>query len=83
VKVQIEYCADCGYGPRAVKVVDEILNGIEYGPLSSLTLIPSEGGVFEVFFDNELIHSKANGGKFPAPGVILEKLKARIAARTS
>ena len=83
MKILIEYCADCGYGPRVVKVVDEILNNIEYGPLSSLNIIPSEGGVFEVFFDNELVHSKTNSGKFPAPGVILEKLKARLAAQAS
>jgi selenoprotein W-related protein len=83
MKIQIEYCADCGYGPRVVKVLDEILNGIEYGPISSVNIIPSEGGVFEVYFDNDLVHSKMNGGKFPAPGVLLEKLKERIAAQAS
>ncbi|MCA1553584.1 MAG: Rdx family protein [Chloroflexi bacterium] len=58
-------------------MTEEIITGIEYGTLSSLTLIPSEGGVFEVMLDGELIHSKAETGKFPPPGSIVQQLKQR------
>lgn len=53
---------------------------MEYGTLSSLTLIPSEGGVFEVIVNGTLVHSKSESGKFPQPGAILAKLKASASA---
>jgi selenoprotein W-related protein len=59
-------------------LTEEIIKGMEYNSLLSLTLIPSEGGVFEVTVDGELIHSKSETGKFPAPGVILAQLKQRV-----
>jgi selenoprotein W-related protein len=58
-------------------LTEEIIKGIGYGTLLSLTLIPSEGGVFEVYVDGVLIHSKTETGKFPEAGAILEKLKQR------
>jgi selenoprotein W-related protein len=61
-------------------LTEEIIKGMEYGTLSSVTVIPSEGGVFEVTVDGELIHSKAETGKFPPAGSILQKLKSRVEA---
>lgn len=55
-----------------------MIKGMEYGTLAAVTLIPSEGGVFEVTVDGELIHSKQETGKFPPPGSILQKLKERV-----
>jgi selenoprotein W-related protein len=60
-------------------VTEEIIKGMVYGSLLSLTLIPSEGGVFEVTVNGELIHSKSETGKFPQPGAVLAKLKERAA----
>jgi selenoprotein W-related protein len=45
-----------------------------------VTLIPSEGGVFDVTVNGELIHSKNETGRFPAPGTILAQLKQRHVA---
>ena len=53
---------------------------MDYGTLIALTLIPSEGGVFEVTVDGETIHSKAETGKFPPAGAILKQLKSRVEA---
>ena len=53
---------------------------MDYGTLTSLTLIPSEGGVFEVTVDGETIHSKAETGKFPPAGSILKRLRMRVEA---
>ena len=58
-------------------MTEEIVKGMEYGSLLSVTLIPSEGGVFEVTVDGELIHSKNETGKFPAAGAVLALLKQR------
>jgi selenoprotein W-related protein len=59
-------------------LTEEIVKGMEYGSLLSVTLIPSEGGVFEVTVDGELIHSKNETGRFPAPGTIIAQLKQRV-----
>jgi selenoprotein W-related protein len=59
-------------------LTEEIIKGMEYGSLLSVTLIPSEGGVFEVTVNGELIHSKNETGKFPAPGTVLAQLKKRV-----
>jgi selenoprotein W-related protein len=61
-------------------LTDEIIKGMDYGTLTSLTLIPSEGGVFEVTVDGETIHSKAETGKFPPAGSILKRLRMRVEA---
>ena len=42
----------------------EIMN--KFGQeLTSLTLVPSAGGVFEVSVNNELVFSKKDAGRFP------------------
>jgi selenoprotein W-related protein len=41
--------------------------------------VRSRGGVFEVTVGNELIFSKKQLGRFPAPGEVEEKLSARTA----
>jgi selenoprotein W-related protein len=38
--------------------------------IASVTLIPSSGGVFEITYGGELIHSKKQTGKFPEPEAI-------------
>ncbi len=53
---------------------------MEYGTLTALTLIPSEGGVFEVTVGGVLVHSKSETGKFPQPGAVLSALKQRVPA---
>ena len=46
--------------------------------LTSLTLIPGAGGVFEVSVNNELVFSKKDAGRFPDwKGDLLAPLMAR------
>ena len=61
-------------------MTDEIIKSLDYGTLTAVTLILSEGGVFEVTVDGETIHSKAETGKFPPAGAILKQLKSRVEA---
>lgn len=48
--------------------------------ISSLTLVPMGGGVFEVTVDGEKIYSKKQTGQFPDPDKILKAVRARVKA---
>ena len=50
--------------------------------MSGLTLIPSDGGRFELVVNGETIYSKLQNGTFPDEGVILEELRQRNATGT-
>ena len=42
---------------------------------STVEMIPSGGGVFEVVVDGTLVYSKKETGEFPDEAVLLESLK--------
>ena len=46
--------------------------------ISSLTLVPMGGGVFEVTVDGEKIYSKKQTGQFPDPAAILKTVRAKL-----
>jgi len=46
--------------------------------ISSLTLVPMGGGVFEVTVNGEKIYSKKQTGQFPDPAAILKAVRARL-----
>jgi selenoprotein W-related protein len=48
------------------------------GKIQSLTLIPSDGGRFEVEVDGELIYSKLQTGRHAEPGEVKGLLEAHI-----
>jgi selenoprotein W-related protein len=39
--------------------------------VQSITLVPSDGGRFEVEVDKQLVYSKLKSGVHPAPGEVL------------
>ena len=45
--------------------------------LESLTLVPSEGGVFEVEVDGKLVYSKLKEGRFPEWAEVEPALKVK------
>jgi selenoprotein W-related protein len=48
------------------------------GPrVSAWTLVPSRGGVFEVWVDDHLIFSKRQTGRHPTPEEILATIQAQ------
>jgi selenoprotein W-related protein len=49
---------------RAVSLAEQILSLHKTG-VSSLEIVPSYGGVFEVYKDGELVYSKKQAGRFP------------------
>ena len=47
----------------------------KYGnSVSCLKLVPSSGGVFEIYNDENLIFSKKSEGRFPEENEVIEKL---------
>ncbi len=62
--LSIEYCTSWGYVPKAVGLAEKLLREHKI-KISSLIIVPSTGGVFEVKLDDELIFSKKSLGRFP------------------
>jgi len=46
--------------------------------ISSLTLVPMGGGVFEVTVNDEKIYSKKQTGQFPDAAAIVKAVRARV-----
>ena len=46
--------------------------------ISSLTLVPASGGVFEISVNGEKIYSKKQTGEFPDPAAIVKAVGARL-----
>jgi len=44
--------------------------------ITSLTLIPSGGGAFEVIVNGKKLHSKLATGQFPDPDAIVKSVRA-------
>lgn len=78
-KVSITYCAECGYEPQTLALVEALLLAFGHD-LSSVELIPWYDGAFEVSVDGELIHSMLRGGGFPAHEDIVRAVRERLAA---
>ena len=74
MQVALTYCAPRSYDPHAVSLAAKILAAFKQ-QLSALTLIPSDGGRFEILVDGEAIYSKLQTGTFPDEDAILEQLR--------
>jgi len=72
-RVTIEYCVAWNYLPRAAGLADELERRTGTRP----ALIKGGGGIFDVKLDGELIFSKKQAGRFPAPGEVEATIEAR------
>ena len=62
--ITITYCNKWNYLPRAASLASSLLD--KYGnSITQLSLIPSDGGVFEITRNDHLIFSKKKEGRFP------------------
>jgi selenoprotein W-related protein len=76
-KVQITYCAECGYEPQTLDLAKALM--LEFGGrLSSIELIPWDGGTFDVSVDGELIHSMTRDGGFGDLAAIKKAVGAHL-----
>lgn len=63
-KVEIQYCTQCRWLPRACWMAQELLTTFQ-DELGGVTLAPATGGTFDVFVDGDLIYSRKQEGRFP------------------
>lgn len=67
MKIDIEYCMQWNYEPRALSLRDDLMDEFltDFDSFE-INLIESSGGVFEVFVnDNLQVFSKKQTGRFP------------------
>ncbi len=62
MKLQITYCNEWNYLPKASRVEQELKTT---HPDVNVQLIPGQGGIFDVVADGTLIFSKRITGRFP------------------
>ncbi len=79
MKVEITYCAPCGYLPTTIDVAKALLTRLPR-QVDELSLVPGKGGVFDIRVDGELVHSKGETGRLPDPEEVLELAEAHSRA---
>lgn len=62
-KIEIQFCTQCGWLPRASWIMQEILITFQ-DEILSVTLTPVSGGFFEIFLDKKKIYSRSDFGGF-------------------
>ncbi len=75
-KIEIEYCDPCHYTRDAIRLVEYLL---EYhgNVIDALTVVPTDGGVFDVRIDGKKVHSLLETGRFPTNDEIGAAVEAR------
>ena len=73
--VTIEYCVVCGHLARALSLAEDILL-VHPERVSSMTLLPGSGGVYEVRYGERLLHSRLASGVFPDDEAIVDMIGA-------
>jgi selenoprotein W-related protein len=85
VEITIQFCLVCDYFPTAVSVAEELVR--TYGRnLTSITLLPASGGLFEVTYNDSLIFSKKALYRAPETGEIvalIDQQRRESASRAS
>jgi selenoprotein W-related protein len=79
VKIQITYCAECGYEPQTLQLAKDLMYKFT-DRLSSIELIPWHEGSFDVSVNGELVHSMFRDGGFPASDTVIEAVQQKLAA---
>lgn len=76
--ILIHYCRQCRWMLRAAWMAQELLTTFD-GEIAQLTLQPGEGGVFDVFINDQLIWSRAAERRFPDIKELKQLVRDRIA----
>jgi selT/selW/selH-like putative selenoprotein len=76
MKVRIVYCRRCGYQDRALELARDIITFFDD---VSVELVPGDNGVFDVFVNDELVHSRFQTRRFPDSEEILSEVGRRRA----
>jgi len=77
--IEIIYCRQCKWMLRAAWMGQELLSSLEE-ELGGITLIPGEGGIFEVKISGgEVVWSRAKEGRFPDIKELKQAVRNRVA----
>ncbi|MFD9976947.1 SelT/SelW/SelH family protein [Streptomyces sp. NPDC059017] len=77
-RMQIEYCTQCRWLPRAVWLAQELLGTFDRTELTEVALKPGIGGVFVVRVDGEVVWDRREQG-FPEPTAVKRAVRDLIA----
>lgn len=77
-RVEIEYCTQCRWLPRAAWLAQELLTTFEQ-ELKEVALIPGKGGILEVRVDNALVWSLKAEGRMPEPKELKQRVRDIVA----
>ena len=76
-RVAIHYCTQCRFVLRATWLSQELL--MTFGDrLSEVAMVPSGGGVFDVYVGDELVASRERDGGFPESKALKQRDRDRI-----
>jgi selenoprotein W-related protein len=76
-RVEIEYCTQCHWLPRAAWLAQELLMTFE-GDLGEVALLPGSGGVFVVRVDEAAVWNRKDQG-FPEPSAVKRLVRDHVA----
>jgi selenoprotein W-related protein len=77
MKVHLVYCVPCNHLTRATVLASTLLE--RYGnQIEQLTLVPAEGGRFEVSLDGTEVFNKKIAGRFPETAEIAHQIEMRL-----
>jgi selenoprotein W-related protein len=77
-RVEIEYCARCGFLPRATWLAQELLNTFAL-EIRELALVPGQGGILEVRVNGEVIYNRKDDDAFVDPKLVKQAIRDRVA----
>jgi selenoprotein W-related protein len=76
-RVEVEYCTQCRWLPRASWLAQELLTTFEH-EVGEVALVPGTGGVFTVRVDGETVWDRREQG-FPEPTAVKRAVRDRVA----
>ena len=76
-RVRIAYCTQCGWLPRTTWMAQELLTTFT-GSIGELTLVPSSGGLFEIFVNDKMIWSRKENDGFPEIKILKQLVRDEI-----
>ena len=76
--LEIEYCTQCRWLLRAAWLAQEMLVTFQ-NELAAVTLVPGDGGVFDVRLDGETLASRRADGGFPDLADLKRRVRDRVA----
>ena len=77
-QVTIRYCTGCKWLLRSAWMAQELLSTFEQ-EIDELTLKPGNGGIFEVWANDQRVWSRADDGGFPEIKVLKSRVRDVIA----